>query len=347
MTRTIIFLVGLVVAGGGWAQVPLTVDWSEGPQPLQAQAGAAVGLTGEHLVVAGGTHWPTTDFKRYFAWTQLYNLRTGQWSMGPDLPRALAYAAYTSYDGRVYLFGGCSPDRQPTAESLVLSRSSAGAAGQTTLAWSSGVALPEPLVFAVGDRVGSTFYLLAGGRDYDLKDISNDLYALDLRTATGQWRRLAAMPGLPTAYPGIAACGRKLYAFGGYRTDRETPYNVADAYCYDPAGNAWTKVRPLPFACRCVTAVGYGDRYVLLFGPYIASAKDVAVHGQDYGVSGAVLLYDTTTDTYTPLQPMPRAVTTIGFARQGNMLYGVGGELLYKIRSPYLFIGTISLASDV
>lgn len=332
----------LAVVGIASATGPLVLDWSQGPQPPQAQAGAAVGLIGEHLVVAGGTHWPTTDFKRYFAWTQLYNLRTGEWSMGPDLPRELAYAAYTSYDGRLYLFGGCGPDRQPTAESFVLSRTGTDARGHPTFAWSAGPALPEPLVFAVGDRVGSTFYLLAGGRDYDLKSISNDLYALDLRAGKGQWRKLAAMPGPPTAYPGFAACGGKLYAFGGYRTDRETPYNVADAYCYDPASDAWTAVRRLPWAARCLTAIGYDDRYVLLFGPYLASAEEVAVHGQDYGVSGAVLLYDTVTDTYKPLQPMPRALTTIGIVRRGNDLYGVGGELLYKIRSPYLFIGRIT-----
>lgn len=343
MTRTARALMGILVASSvGFAQAPLVLEWSQGPQPLQAQAGAAVGLVGEYLVVAGGTYWPTVDFKRYFAWTQLYDLRRGEWSIGPDLPRELAYAAYTSYDGRMYLFGGCGPDRRPTAESFVLSRTGRDEHGAPTLAWTAGVALPEPLVFPVSDRIGSTLYLLAGSRDYDLKNISNDLYALDLAAGEGQWRKLAPMPGPPTAYPGFAACGGKLYAFGGYRTDRETPYNVADAYCFDPSRGAWQRLRPLPWACRCLTAVGYGDRSVLLCGPYLASAEEVAVHGQDYGVSGAVLLYDTATDTYTPLQPMPRAVTTVGFVRQGNALYGVGGELLYKIRSPYLFLGRIT-----
>jgi hypothetical protein len=343
MLWAILLVAALVPGAEAWADgaAPLALEWSAGPQPLQAQAGAAVGLVGEHLVVAGGTHWPTTDFKRYFAWTQLYNLRTGDWSMGPDLPRDLAYAASCSYGGRAYLFGGCGPDRQPTAESFVFSRAGATPEGKPTFAWSPGTPLPEPLVFATGDRVGSTFYLLAGGRDYDLKNISNDLFALDLNAAQGEWRQLAPMPGPPTAYPGFAACGGKLYAFGGYRTDKETPYNVRDAYCYDPARNEWSAIRRLPWTARCVTALGYDDRYVLLFGPYIASAEDVAMHGQDYGVSGAALLYDMQQDTYTPLQPMPRALATIGFVRRGDTLYGVGGELLYKIRSPYLFVGKV------
>jgi N-acetylneuraminic acid mutarotase len=323
------------------APAPLALEWSEGRLPLQAQAGAAVGLAGDYMVVAGGTHWPTLDFKRYFAWTQLYDLRSGVWSMGPDVPRDLAYAAYASYGGKVYLFGGCGPDRKPTTESFVFSQTGATPEGKPVFAWTPGTPLPEPLVFAMGDCIGSTFYLLAGGKDYDLKNISNDLYALDLSAAQGEWKKLAPLPGSPTSMPGFAACGGKLYAFGGYRTDKDPAYNVADSYCYDPARNAWTAIRAMPFANRCATALGYDDRRLLLFGPYIGSAEDVAVHGADYGVSGAALLYDTQLDTYTPLQPMPRALTTISFVRQGDLLYGVGGEMLYKIRSPYLYIAKV------
>lgn len=339
MTRAILMIAVLACGVAAVAaDVPLLLDWSEGPQPLHAQAGAAVGLCGDYMVVAGGTCWPTLDFKRYLAWTQLYNLGTRTWSMAPDLPRDLAYAASCSYKGKVYLFGGCGPDRKPTDECFVFSRTGTTPDGKPTFAWEAGPPLPEPLVFAMGDRIGSTFYVLAGGRDYDLKHISNDLYALDLDAPGKGWTKLAPMPGAPTAYPGFAAAGGKLYAFGGYRTDKETPYNVRDAYCYNPARNEWQAIWHMPFSARCVTAMGYDSRYVLLFGPYIASARDVAMHGQDYGVSGASVLYDTVYDVYIPLKPMPRALTTISFVRQDDTLYGVGGELLYKIRSPYLFI---------
>lgn len=337
-----LFLLGAVLACGLVSvAAPLSLEWSEGPQPLQAQAGAAVGLIGDTMVVAGGTHWPTVEFKRYFAWTQLYDLGTGTWSMGPDLPQDLAYAAFCSYGGKFYLFGGCGPDRMPTAEGFVFSRTGREGDGSPEFAWSPGTPLPEPLVFPMGDRIGSTFYVLAGGRDYDLKSISNDLYAIDLSAAQGTWKKLAPLPGAPTAYPGFAACGGKLYAFGGYRTDQDPPYNVRDAYCYDPTQDKWTPIRHMPFSCRCVTAMAYDERHILLFGPYIASASDVEWHGHDYGVSGAAILYDTQLDTYTPLEPMPRALTTISFVRKGDTLYGVGGELLYKIRSPYLFIAKV------
>ena len=110
---------------------------------------------------------------------------------------------------------------------------------------------------------------------------------------------------------------------------------------YDPASNSWSAIRDLPFSCRAATAVAYDDRYLLIMGPYIASAEEVKVHGQDYGTSAAALLYDTRQDSYAPLEPMPRAVCEVAFVRRGDRVYGMGGEQLYKIRSPYLFIGQV------
>ncbi len=338
----ILFAASLTLVGGaGHADAPLSIAWSQGPNMLQPTAGGMTGMIGDTLILAGGTFWHTMEAKRFLRWTQLYDVQTGIWRMGPDLPRDLAYALSVVVEGKMYTFGGCGQDFTPIANGYILSRVANTEEGKPRFEWSRGPSLPEPAVFTMGAAVGSVIYAVGGSRDYGLTQMSNALYALDTHNLDANWQTLTPMPGPPTSHFAAAACGGNLYVFGGYRTDKEPAYNVDDAYKYDITADTWTRIRRVPFPCRAQTALAYDDRYILIFGPYIASAEDGKVHGSDYGTSAAVFLYDTQEDSYESLQPMPRAVVEIFFVLKNNILYGAGGEQLHKIRSPYLLIGKI------
>ena len=331
----------VVAALAAPAQAPPAIEWARGPNMPAPVAGGATGIIGEQLIVAGGTFWHTMQAKRFVSWTQLYDVAAGTWSMGPDLPRELAYAFAVVVGGRMYLFGGYGQDRVPIAEGFVLTPVANPGEDEPGFAWSAGPALPEALLGVMGGAVGNFIYAVGGSRDSALTQTSNGLYRLDTGHLDAGWKTLAPMPGPATSGCAVTTCGGNLYVFGGYRTDREPPYNVDNACKYDVALDRWTRIRPLPVRGRAQTALAYDDRYILIFGPYINSAEDVELYGSDHGNTAAVLRYDTQEDTYAFLQPMPFAVTEIYFALKDSVLYGAGGEHLFKIRSPYLFIGHV------
>jgi len=323
------------------AAPPIGIKWDTGPDLLQANAGGMTGMIGDDFIVAGGTFWHTLDAKRYISWTQIYNTKTGKWRMGPDLPRELAYSLAATVDNKLYVFGGRGQGPEPLADGYILSRVKNPEKGKPDYEWSKGPSLPAPLMFPMGDAIGSVIYSVGGSADYDGLKTSQAVYALDTKHLDAGWKELAPMPGPAMGSFAVAACGGNLYTFGGYRADTKPPMNVAESYKYDVAANKWSPIRKLPFSARAQTALAYDDRYVLIFGFYVASDREVKLHGNDFGASGCVLLYDTQEDRYEVLQPMPRAVCEIFFMRKGNMLYGAGGEWVYKIRSPFLFIGEI------
>ncbi len=340
-TTLLVVVVSLLIVAAVHAQAPISIEWSLGPNMIQADAGGMTGILGDTFIVAGGTFWHTPDAKRFLKWTQLYDINTGKWSMGPDMPREVAYGLAAVYDGKMYVFGGCGQDREPIADCFVLSPVENPKEGEPRFRWSKGPSLPEPLVFPMGDIIGSTLYCVGGARGYDLGDLSKNLIAIDLAHPEAGWKNLRPMPGPAITSYAVAACGGNLYVFGGYRPDTDPPDNVDTAYKYDVAANRWSRIRRMPWPARAQTALAYDDRYIFIFGMYINSAEDTKIHGSDHGNSAAVLLYDTQENTYIPLQPTPFAVCETFFARHGDTLYGAGGEHLYKIRSPYLFIGKI------
>ena len=121
----------------------------------------------------------------------------------------------------------------------------------------------------------------------------------------------------------------------------DPPDNTDDAWRYDVSDDRWERIRDLPFAARALSALALDERHILIFGPYVQSARDAAIHGQEHGHSAAVLLYDTEADRYHHLNPMPHSVVQIFFGLRDGKVYGAGGEWLYKVRSPFLFIGAL------
>lgn len=330
-----VIVVLLVAAGAAQAQAPIALDWSLGPEMPAATAGGATGVLGDDLIVAGGTLWHTPDAKRYVPWTQVCDLRTRTWRVGPDLPAARAYAFSAVVDRRMYVLGGAGQDGREVANGWVLER---GAEGEYE--WRPGPPLPVAANWMAGGAVGSVLYC-TGGAPADLSAAHNAVYAFDTADPEAGWRELPAMPGPPTTILAATTCGGDLYVFGGYRVDRALADNVDDAWRFDVSEQRWERIRDLPFAGRALSALALDDRRIVIAGPYVQSAREAAIHGQEHGHSAAVLLYDTVEDRYYPLEPMPHSVVQIGLALHQGTLYGAGGEWLYKVRSPFLFIGSI------
>lgn len=338
MRHAMVALAFAAMTAAASAQAPIAIEWSEGPNMLQATAGSMTGIIGRDLIVAGGTFWHTPEAKRYVPWTQIYDTVGDRWRMGPDMPAERAYAFSVTIGDRLYVMGGAGQDGEAVTDGWILRRTQSE--DGPTYEWVDGPGLPVAASWMMGGAIGRTIYV-TGGAKADLSEAFNAVYALDLGREDARWRQLATMPGPPTSLLAATTCGGDLYVFGGYRIDREPGENVDDAWRYDVSEDEWVRIRPMPFAGRAMTALALDERRILIFGPYVQTAEEAEIHGVGHGHSGAVLLYDTETDRYEPLQPMPRTVVEIFFALREGRLYGAGGEWLFKVRSPFLFIGDI------
>lgn len=104
--RTFAVVVAFVPAVAACAGSPVQVEWSMGPEMPNPTAGGATAIIGDDLIVAGGTFWHTMDAKRYVPWPRIYDIASGEWRMGPDLPfAARALSALALDDRRIHIFG--------------------------------------------------------------------------------------------------------------------------------------------------------------------------------------------------------------------------------------------------
>jgi DNA-binding CsgD family transcriptional regulator/N-acetylneuraminic acid mutarotase len=195
--------------------------WQRGaPRPL-ALANASAVIVGETMVVPGGCDAEGQPV----ATTHLYDLAEDAWRAGADLPTAICAYAMTTYEDKVYLFGGWDGAAY---------RALAYAYDPASDAWTS---LPAPMeargfgaAAVLSDRI---FYV--GGYDGTREWNTCEAYL----TEAGQWEPCAPMlqsrGGL-----GLAAIGGHLYAIGG-GWDTYLGFNER----YDPAIDSWT-VRETP-----------------------------------------------------------------------------------------------------
>lgn len=297
------------------------VEWSERrPMPV-AQAGGAAALLNGDLVIAGGTTW-VDGVKTWLPDVQIYNPASNSWKSGPNLPMPLANGAFAASATELEIFGG-GDGKTARRESWKLD--------SARTAWVRTGSTPEPTLLGKAARVGEAVFLFGGCEDIvDLKTCSDAVWS---RGRKGEWQRVSRIPAGVVALPAIAVSGSSVYLFGGCSIDADGKVmNHSQLLRYDTASNRWKAMRDLPARNRGLSAVAFGERSILLFGGYT-----------DKGFSSEVFLYDTASDTYRKLKPMPLSLMGAEFVRNGNTIYGAGGEDRMRSRSAKLLQGTLTV----
>jgi len=132
----------------------------------------------------------------------------------------------------------------------------------------------------------------------------------------GRWVTLAPIPE-PTPELAGAALNGKLYAIQGQRPGF-VPAGLV--YEYDPAGNAWTKKKPMPRALHHGAVVAFNNR-IYIFGGFVLPQAGppgwVAVND--------VWEYDPAADAWRARAPMPTARGAAGAALANGRIYVAGG----------------------
>ena len=273
-------------------------------------------INGE-IVVGGGTNWKDGT-KHWLSRIHTYNPVTNQWREIGTLDAPLAYAAVGQDADAVWFAGGSSG----TATNRVVWKMGADFAIKRAHTLDTGP------VLAGGALIGTTLYTLGGTDDMDqLSRVTRTLLAVDLRT--GGTVRLADYPEAAFMIGAFAACGDRLFAFGGARWDATTNEvaNFSTAHAYSMVAERWEKLPPLPCVNRGITAVALDERHILLAGGYKNDEEEFTAD---------TFIFDVKTSSYSATKPLPYKAM-VGLVKSGEWLYCLGGENRKKQRTDAAF----------
>jgi len=368
----------------GCSECPTSLDWGElvdlPPAPGEIRniglAGPFAGLHNDALIVAGGANFPTPLLEggKKVWWDDIFVLRKteeGKWfrwvtDESFKLPRPLAYGVAVSTDAGLLCIGG-SDSTQAHADCFMLSWDPA-AQSVTRKAFP---ALPVPLAFMAGAKVGDVIYIVGGKSD---KGATKSFFALDLSKqndpAAFKWQIRAPWPGeariLPVAVAQSNGDNDCLYLFSG----RNETGLLTDAYRYDPSGAMWTRIadvgtpEQLPTCVMAAPGVPCGSQNIRILGgdtgknfvklveaekhiAYLktdsAKAAELAAAQAQHkemlrlhpGFSRDILAYNTRDDAWTKVGEMPVGshVTSRALVWDKTIII-VSGEIRPGVRTP-------------
>jgi hypothetical protein len=270
----------------------------------------------------------------------------GTWTPVASMPTAQQEVSYAEAGGRLYLVGWNSNVQRvydPASNT-----------------WSTAAPLPAPQPLnhvQVAATGGKIFYV--GGMLKWPTDSVGSVYVYD--SATDSFTAGAPLPaGRDRGAGGIAAADGKLYLAGGVHDG--TTVRWFDVY--DPAANTWTSLPDMPHARNHFQGVVVGGRFWAIGGRTTASASNPAEWNEAFdlasgtwtagfarlptlrsGTAAAVFgsqvvviggeggggvfheaeAYDTATDTWQALTPMPTARHGMQAAMWNGAAYVAGG----------------------
>ena len=111
--------------------------------------------------------------------------------------------------------------------------------------------------------------------------------------------------------------------------------DAADAFRYDPQGDQWHALAPLPSARRGPAAVAIDDRYILLLGG-CRNEKDVPI------MLDEVLAYDVKEDRYHACKPLPYAAVCQAAVMREGEVFVLGGEDAPRHRTDRVVVGRLT-----
>ena len=134
----------------------------------------------------------------------------------------------------------------------------------------------------------------------------------------GTWRRVADLRQGRCAHAAVALGGH-LYAIGGMNMAEGTSdIALASVERYDPTGDAWEAVAPMPAARWCPAVAVLGEKLYLFGG----SSED----DDEGGVLEKCMRFDPIANTWEPLPDLPTPRSGAAAAAFGGEVWVVGGS---------------------
>lgn len=292
-------------------------EWERLAPLPEPNGGFICGSVAGRLIIAGGTNW--RDGTKHWldaVWT--YDPQQNQWRTAGRLSTPLAYAAIGQDARDLWFWSGSTGKETQRA----LSRFDEKFSAKTV------ATLDRGLVYT-GNAVSNGSLYVVGGSDDQSKfeNVTNTFLAIDLQS--GKSRRLADYPEVAVGTATAAACGGRIFVFGGARWEASTKsvVNFATAHAYSIAENGWKALPPLPAPIRGLTAITLNERYIYLAGGYTTD---------EAGFTADAHLLDVERGEYLPAKKLPYGAM-VGLVILGDDLYCLGGEDVQKHRTDAVY----------
>jgi N-acetylneuraminic acid mutarotase len=185
------------------------------------------------------------------------------------------------------------------ASALLIGAEMAFGAASVEGSWTTVAPLPKPYYENVGAAVVNGKIYFLGGDICERYD-----------PETNSWTAVTPPP-VYNAWGAVVACQNKIYVIGGAA---EYPTQV-----YDPATGTWENRTSPPGTTLSHQATAVDDKIYLIGGAQLAPLGILATSAVNY-------VYDTTTDSWSTMAPIPTPVSSYASAVLDGKIYIIGGR---------------------
>jgi N-acetylneuraminic acid mutarotase len=219
-----------------------------------------------------------------------------------------------------------SPFARAAFAAVVLMLSGSWAAAEDS--WRQGPPIPEGANEVIGAAVAGQV-LVYGGQDATSKPMGI-FWKFD--PGSGQWSKLPSNP-MPVHHGAAVGVGRKFYVFGGFRlpdSGKSNWYPVNNAWVFDLDSQTWSPLPPMPTPRGALAAEAVGGKIYVIGGARIPDGMnmpDGLYGGGPTELLGTNEMFDTETNTWKTLRPMPTPRNHHSVAEVGGKIYAIGGRV--------------------
>lgn len=325
--------------------------------------GPITGITGDHLLVAGGANFPVSDGEDLWevpkVWhkdTYIYPLSDGihgEWKKVEPLSKRLAYSAVVSTRHGIVCLGG-DDENGPLNSAFILS-------------WNSRTQsiekfelpnLPEPMAYGAAAAIGDVVYVAGGLSGQALESAMRNFWAIDLsvldRGETPKWKVLPGWPGPARAFNLTLAqhngFDSVIYVISGRRQIEGVAgaggiQPLADVYEFNPRTRTWRERASIPAPVMAGTGVPIGQSHLFIlsgddgvnsevFWRNHLDATSAELDVMHPGFPNTSWIYHTITDTWIGGGQIPLNQVTSTAIRHGADTYLISGEIRPRVRTP-------------
>ena len=326
LTAMLVVIASMVFATTALAQMP-TSPWKKAapfPEPDEELYGVA--LNGKMYVIGG---W---DDGKAGGVNYEYNPTTDKWTKKQPMPRPAHHAALAAANGKIYVMGGfvVPKDTAIPVGGAWEPIDNAWEYDPAADTWKSLAPLPGKRGSALAAEVGGKIYVIGGATTADGSKeafftffgpskvlATNDVYD----PATNKWQSRTPMSVARNHAFGNAVNG-KIYVIGG-RTGHAfilSATNTDVVEEYNPVSNSWSAPKERMPTPRSGGAWGTDGRRIFVAGGEVTTTELV-------GAFRAIEAYDTVTNSWMTLPPMPMPRHGVAGAVIGSRFHLVSGMI--------------------
>jgi len=237
------------VSGKVWVYDAVTDQWdtrAEKPTPVQS---AEAALVGEKIYVPGGLNAAGNALNIL----EIYDPRSDSWESGASIPSDMGGYALTTYEGRLFLFGGWNGKEFS---------SSVYAYDPIGDVWTVLPEMKEARAWACAAVIGSKIYLVGGENEEGVLSDTLAFYPDRLEDVDTSWEARADLPS-GRKMAALTSLAGSLYLAGGVDANN----NVSLPFLkYDEINNRWEELDESGNAAGEQLSVIALDTRIHLFG---------------------------------------------------------------------------------